>query len=94
MTRGPHGFLRASSCCSFRGDTGAQFQTGSAADDEQDNGAADEEEEEDDDIIEEEEAGGDFGSSLLPERWDVLGLGQAMVIFIVFPVFCLTACLL
>lgn len=98
MTRGPHGFLRASSCCNFRGDTGAQFETGSGADDEQDKSAADEEEEEEDDdddiIVEEEEAGRDFGSSLLPERWDVLGLGQAMVIFIVFPVFCLTACLL
>ncbi|BFG23708.1 hypothetical protein CerSpe_099820 [Prunus speciosa] len=83
MTRGPHGFLRASSCCSFRGDTGAQFETGSGADDEQDKSAADEEEEEDDDdlIVEEEEAGRDFGSSLLPERWDVLGLGQAMVDF-------------
>ncbi|ONI25950.1 hypothetical protein PRUPE_2G328500 [Prunus persica] len=85
MTRGPHGFLRASSCCSFRGDAGAQFETGSGADDEQDKSAADEEEEEDDDdddlIVEEEEAGRDFGSSLLPERWDVLGLGQAMVDF-------------
>ncbi|BBG98506.1 Protein of unknown function D [Prunus dulcis] len=42
-------FLRASSCCSFRGDIGAQFETGSGADDEQDKSAADEEEEDDDD---------------------------------------------
>lgn len=72
MTRGPHGFLRTSSSCSFRA---AGFESGSAADDD---------EEED---IEDEELDGDFGSPFLPERWDVLGLGQAMVIS------CFTACL-
>lgn len=71
MTRG---FLRTSSSCSFRA---AEFESGSAADDD--------EEEEDD--IEDEELDGDFGSPFLPERWDVLGLGQAMVIS------CFTACL-
>lgn len=62
MTRGPHGFLRTSSSCSFRA---AGF----------------------DDDEEEEELDVDFGSPFLPERWDVLGLGQAMVIS------CFTACL-
>lgn len=71
MTRGPHGFLRTSSSCSFRA---AGFESGSAADD-------------DEEDIEGEELDGDFGSPFLPERWDVLGLGQAMVIS------CFTACL-
>lgn len=63
-------FLRTSSSCSFRA---AEFESGSAADD-------DDEEEEEEQDIEDEELDGDFGSPFLPERWDVLGLGQAMVI--------------
>lgn len=35
-----------------------------------------------DDEEQDEDSQGKFGSSLLPERWDVLGLGQAMVIYI------------
>lgn len=43
-----------------------------------------EEDDEEKDCGEEEEAEETFGSLLLPERWDVLGLGQAMVISFFF----------
>lgn len=53
-------------------------------------GGSEEEEEEVEEVVsnsyeEEVEVGAEenwtFGSSLLPDRWDVLGLGQAMVFF-------------
>lgn len=51
-------------------------------------GGSEEEEEEVEEVVSnsyEEEVGAEenwtFGSSLLPDRWDVLGLGQAMVFF-------------
>ena len=54
-------------------------------------GEDDEDEDEDEDgeeVAEEEE----MGASVVPERWDVLGLGQAMVILFYFiSVFCLIA---
>lgn len=78
MKTGPSRFLSLSSCSAFRA---AEFD--SASDGDEDDECADEEEErtvavrgdEDD-----EDADGAFGPSLFPERWDVLGLGQAMVI--------------
>ncbi|KAB2603863.1 adenosine kinase [Pyrus ussuriensis x Pyrus communis] len=75
MTRGPRGFLSASSssssCCSFRAHSPDHFESADD-DDEDESPSADTDEEE------EEYADGDFGS---PDRWDVLGLGQAMVDF-------------
>lgn len=75
MKTGPSGFLSLYSC------SAAGFDSASGAN--HDDEAADEEEErvvivqadEDD-----EDADGAFGPSLFPDRWDVLGLGQAMVI--------------
>ncbi|CAN6564536.1 unnamed protein product [Malus baccata var. baccata] len=77
MTRGPRGFLSASSSsssccfCSFRAHSPDHFESADD-DDEDESPSADTDEEE------EEYADGDFGS---PDRWDVLGLGQAMVDF-------------
>ncbi|KAB1205022.1 hypothetical protein CJ030_MR7G004195 [Morella rubra] len=77
LTKGQHGFSWLSSCRSFRGVSGAEF-----------GGGSEEEEEEVEEVVsnsyeEEVEVGAEenwtFGSSLLPDRWDVLGLGQAMV---------------
>lgn len=73
----PHGFFRASSCRSFRGETGAEFGSGSKEEVE--------EEEDDDENNSDVKLGAEenwkIGSRLLPDRWDVLGLGQAMVMF-------------
>lgn len=72
--RGSHGFLRTSSCCSFRGYRVSEFGGGNESDEEDESGADKEE------GIEFEDPDEAFGSSLLPGSWDVLGLGQAMVI--------------
>jgi hypothetical protein len=80
IMKNPHGFLRKYFCSSFRGERGAE-DFGSGAEDEEE-----EEEEEESNIDEEEvevetEENWNFGSCHLPDRWDVLGLGQAMVTF-------------
>nr|XP_023928409.1 uncharacterized protein LOC112039739 isoform X1 [Quercus suber]XP_023928411.1 uncharacterized protein LOC112039739 isoform X2 [Quercus suber] len=74
MVKGPHGFFRVS-CSSFRGERGAaEFESGAEEEEEESN--SDEEE-----VEVETEENWNFGSCLLPDRWDVLGLGQAMVDF-------------
>ena len=78
MVKGPHGFFRVSSCSSFRGDRGAaEFESGAEEEEEESN--IDEEE-----VEVETEENWNFGSCLLPDRWDVLGLGQAMVVTLNF----------
>lgn len=78
MKTGPSRFLSLSSCSAFRA---AEFD--SASDGDEDDECADEEEER---VVVvhgdegDEDADGASGPSLFPERWDVLGLGQAMVI--------------
>ncbi|KAL4595676.1 hypothetical protein ACB092_12G108200 [Castanea dentata] len=72
MVKGPHGFFRVSSCSSFRG--AAEFESGAEEEEEESN--SDEEE-----VEVETEENWNFESCLLPDRWDVLGLGQAMVDF-------------
>lgn len=76
MMKDPHGFSRMASCRSFGGEGGAEFVSGS---EEEDESNSDEEE-----VEVEAEEDLNFGSCILPERWDVLGLGQAMVIFLIF----------
>lgn len=74
MVKGPHGFFRVSSCSGFRGERGAaEFERGAEEEEEESN--SDEEE-----VEIETEDNWNFGSCLLPDRWDVLGLGQAMVV--------------
>ncbi|KAM3730492.1 hypothetical protein ACB098_12G091300 [Castanea mollissima] len=76
MVKGPHGFFRVSSCSSFRGERGAaEFEIG-AEEEEEEESNSDEEE-----VEVEIEENWNFESCLLPDRWDVLGLGQAMVDF-------------
>ncbi|KAG2708844.1 hypothetical protein I3760_05G211600 [Carya illinoinensis] len=69
----PHGFFRASSCRSFRSETGAEFGRGSEEEEEED--------ENNSDVKLGAEENWKIGSCRLPDRWDVLGLGQAMVDF-------------
>ncbi|KAJ7982637.1 pfkB-like carbohydrate kinase family protein [Quillaja saponaria] len=75
MKTGGDGFFRVSSYSNFRGDRGGEFDNGSDRDEEYEGASGEEEEEE---VEETEET---ISCPLLPERWDVLGLGQAMVDF-------------
>lgn len=78
MVKGPHGFFRVSSCSSFRGDRGAaEFESGAEEEEEESNIDGEE-------VEVETEENWNFGSCLLPDRWDVLGLGQAMVVTLNF----------
>lgn len=79
MKRGPsYRVLKVSSYSSFSDDSVSEFQTASDGEDD----GADEEEE----VVvvhgveDEEDPEGALGPPFLPDRWDVLGLGQAMVI--------------
>ncbi|GAV70651.1 PfkB domain-containing protein [Cephalotus follicularis] len=71
FTKMRHGYTKVSS---FVNSSGGEL--GSTSSEEENDGSDDEEEED-----EEEEFEGLTGSPVLPERWDVLGLGQAMVDF-------------
>jgi hypothetical protein len=73
MMKGPRGFSRMASCWSFGGEGGAGFGSGSEEEEESNS--------DEDEVEVEAEEDLNFGSCILPERWDVLGLGQAMVIF-------------
>ncbi|KAF5749251.1 putative Ribokinase [Tripterygium wilfordii] len=81
MQKSRDGYSRVCSFSRFRGDTGGDVEKGSeeiqaeAGDD----GSGTEEEEEEEEG--EQEIGHLSPTSVLPERWDVLGLGQAMVDF-------------
>lgn len=76
MMKGSHGFSRMAPCRSFGGEGGAEFV------EEEDESNSYEEE-----VEVEAEEDLNFGSCTLPERWDVLGLGQAMVIFLILMFF-------
>ncbi|XP_062147399.1 uncharacterized protein LOC133855344 [Alnus glutinosa] len=73
MMKGPRGFSRMASCWSFGGEGGAGFGSGSEEEEESNS--------DEDEVEVEAEEDLNFGSCILPERWDVLGLGQAMVDF-------------
>lgn len=75
MGKRSRGFLWVSSASKCRSDKRGDF--GKSEDDEEETDGDTEEEEEEEEL---KEISG--SSSSLPERWDVLGLGQAMVIFI------------
>lgn len=76
-------FTGLSSCRVFSGDGTREFCSGSEEEEE--------EEEEDEGNVSDEEfvVGIEESNEIngLPDRWDVLGLGQAMVIFLLFILF-------